>query len=171
MKENTWFHNAQNLLIKKFWILVLRELCPDFLLSTRIPLTDWQGLSVRNFELNITVYYQIFLQNGIKLVFVPSKLFSHCKNLVISFFFNKEYGTYDYLLFISLPTEVNNLEFNLNSMRRNGPRYKYTTNVRSSYLCHTEFKDIFVLVKIQLSLRNIFVRDCCKSSQNNAHYL
>lgn len=97
------------LLIKKFWILVLKELCPDFLLSTRIPLTDWQGLSVRNFELNITVYYQIFLQNGIKLVFVPSKLFSHCKNLVISlFFFNKEYGKYDYLLFISLPTEVNN---------------------------------------------------------------
>lgn len=75
------------LLIKKFWILVLKELCPDFLLSTRIPLTDWQGLSVRNFELNITVYYQIFLQNGIKLVFVPSKLFSHCKNLVISLFF------------------------------------------------------------------------------------
>lgn len=34
-----------------------------------------------------------------------------------------------------------------------------------------EFKDIFVLVKIQLSLKNIFVRDCCKSSQNNAHYL
>lgn len=80
MKENTWFHNAQNFINKEI-------LSPDFLLSTRIPLTDWQGLSVRNFELNITVYYQIFLQNGIKLVFVPSKLFSHRKNLVISFFF------------------------------------------------------------------------------------